>query len=389
MKILYIAGSYDPHIPLWVKYFAKRHEVYIFSDKRKTHYKLIFPENVTIIEREGYLGLFLNKYCANRKMLRYADMLLSARRYAKSINKLIARYDIDIVHAHSLYYGYLASFIDKGLPVVFTPMGSDVMIHAQRSRIHGHLAKRAFARADVVTSDSRVKQKSGYKLGAKKDNNFIIQYGVDDTIFSPRATNIRQTLGIAENTVLLLSPRGIAALYNLDDIIRALGILRNNNINFKCIFKYSFGDEYLKVYKRLVKELNLEAHVIWIGYIDHNELPNYYNAADIVISVPSSDSSPKSVYEAMLCGKPVIASDLPWCHEHLTNDENILITGVNNPKQLANNVMRLISDPDLSQRLGSNSIKKAKEIFSYEKNAVKMEDIMNKAVEKYGGRMHA
>ena len=62
--------------------------------------------------------------------------------------------------------------------------------------------------------------------------------------------------------------------------------------------------------------MNLEDYIIWQRNIDPNKMAKIYNASDIVISIPDSDSSPASVYEAMFCKKPVIISDLEWSNEY-------------------------------------------------------------------------
>ena len=87
----------------------------------------------------------------------------------------------------------------------------------------------------------------------------------------------------------------------------------------------------------------------------------------------------------MFCGKPVIATDLPWCDEYFTDGENILTARVNDYKQLADNIMQLINNSDLLQRLNSNAIKIVDELFSYEKNMIKMESVMNNAIDKHKG----
>ena len=40
-----------------------------------------------------------------------------------------------MIHAHILYYGYLASYIKSNIPNIFAPIGSDVIIHAKKLNI--------------------------------------------------------------------------------------------------------------------------------------------------------------------------------------------------------------------------------------------------------------
>lgn len=385
MNILYITSSFDPHTALWVKHFTSNHNVVLFSDKKENSNKLLYPKNMVIIEKEGYLASFLNKYKIENQKLRHADMLLSIQRFVNEIKNIIIEYNIDIIHAHSLYYGFLASFIPKTLPVVFTPMGSDVIIYAQESKIHNKMARKAFKRADVITGDSKILQSQGYKVGAKEEDNYIIQNGVDTTLFYPQDSDVRKKLGINDDTKLIFSPRAIAKVYNIDEILKSLVVLKEKKYKFKCMFTFSFGNEHYDYLKSLVVELGLEDYVIWLGYIDYNDMADYYNAADIVVSIPSSDSSPKSVYEAMFCAKPVIVSNLPWSHEFLEDRVNILRTEVHNIEMLSKKIIELIENKELYNTLVMNAPLKADELYSYEKNMMQMESIMLDLINRYKG----
>jgi glycosyltransferase involved in cell wall biosynthesis len=61
------------------------------------------------------------------------------------------------------------------------------------------------------------------------------------------------------------------------------------------MFSYAFGDEYLEELKEKISNLKLEDNIIWLGFLNYHEMARHYNAADVVISIPSSDSSPKRV----------------------------------------------------------------------------------------------
>ena len=49
--------------------------------------------------------------------------------------------------------------------------------------------------------------------------------------------------------------------------------------------------------------------------IDHAEMPDFYRLADVVLSIPMSDATPVSLLEALSCGRPMVASDLPSIRE--------------------------------------------------------------------------
>jgi len=73
------------------------------------------------------------------------------------------------------------------------------------------------------------------------------------------------------------------------------------------------GDGKLKhAYIRLAAELGLAGRTFFAGLVAHTDLPLYYAAADVVV-LPSSppESFGMVLIEAMACGRPVIAHDIP------------------------------------------------------------------------------
>jgi glycosyltransferase involved in cell wall biosynthesis len=76
-------------------------------------------------------------------------------------------------------------------------------------------------------------------------------------------------------------------------------------------------------------------------------MPDYYRVADACLSITSSDSAPRSVFEAMACGAPCVISDLPWAHEQLADERDVLIVPVD-AGAVAGAVGRLLADGELS-----------------------------------------
>lgn len=382
MKILFIGSSSDFHIDLWTKFFTKKHKVYLFSEKENYLGNKPF-ENVHIFYSSGVFGFFLNFFKSSSHKLFQLNKLVSAYIYGIQINRIIKKNNIDIVHAHNLYQGYVASYIKKEIPVVFTPMGSDVIIHAQKNFIYRYMAKKAFKRANIVTSDSKLLQKSGLKVGAKNNKNFIIQNGVDSSIFYPKENNIKNGYGIKDDEILIFSPRGLDKIYNIDLILEAISLLKDQGYKVKCMIAYGFGEQNLLSLKKIISNRGIEDNIIWIGGLRYEEMPNFYNASDIVISIPSSDSSPKSVYEAMFCKKLVIVSDLDWVYERLDYEDCVQKVNHKNPEDIAAVIIKLITNHNLAELMSENALEVAKKYYDYEENMKKMEELMLAEVSNY------
>ena len=148
------------------------------------------------------------------------------------------------------------------------------------------------------------------------------------------------------------------------------------------MFSFAFGGEYYSMLKRKVEVLDLTNHVIWLGYLKYEDMQLYYNACDLVVSVPSSDSSPKSVYEAMFCGRPIVISDLEWSYELLDRVECVCRVDEGNPVQLAESIKRIMSNRDFAEKLSKNALQIAHAHFDYSDNMEKMEKIMLEIVDE-------
>lgn len=380
MKILFVGCSSCWHTAEWINYFSNQHEVYLFSDKKDYLPAQNHANNITIIHSTGLFGWLFNWMPKVPHVLRRLNKMLSLHLFRRRINKILKEKKIDIIHAHSLYYGYLVSFVSGGVPIVFTPMGSDVIIHAQKNTYYRKMAEHAFAAANVITGDSKLLKKRGLAVGARENDNYVIQNGVDSKRFYPFETTLKKELGMKKDEFLFFSPRALDENYNIDVIIDALALVKKTVKNFKCVFAYAFGGEYFSMLSKKVEELDLKNNMVWLGYTQYNDMPIYYNSADIVISIPTSDSSPKSVYESMFCGTPVILSDIDWVYEICDDYHFIEKVPPRSAERLAEALLKLAGNSGRREEMSQIGLMVAQKHFDYDLNMKKMEAIMQEAL---------
>jgi glycosyltransferase involved in cell wall biosynthesis len=82
-----------------------------------------------------------------------------------------------------------------------------------------------------------------------------------------------------------------------------------------------------------------------VGHVDYERMAAYYRVADVCVSIASSDSAPRSVFEAMACGAPCVLSDLPWVHEQIGDGREALIVPIERAA-VSTAIRRLLDDPD-------------------------------------------
>jgi glycosyltransferase involved in cell wall biosynthesis len=115
-----------------------------------------------------------------------------------------------------------------------------------------------------------------------------------------------------------------------------------------------------------VKQLGLENHVHFMGFVPEDELPALYNGADLFVFPSLYEGFGLPVLEAMACGTPVITSNVSSLPEVAGNAA--LLVDPYNVDELADAMRRILSDPALAADLRARGLERAQQ-FSWERTA--------------------
>ena len=98
--------------------------------------------------------------------------------------------------------------------------------------------------------------------------------------------------------------------------------------------------------KTLVKRERISG-VYFIGQVSSNEMPNYYDTADIYVNPSTIDDFPVSIIEAMASGLPVITTDAGGILEMVTDGEDALVVPINSHVAIADRIIELVENKGL------------------------------------------
>jgi glycosyltransferase involved in cell wall biosynthesis len=254
-----------------------------------------------------------------------------------SLRGLLRRYRPDVVHANWMPFAVLAA-LAGARPLVAMAWGSDVYL-AGRHQLQQY--RLVFRRADLILADSQALLDRLITLGAPAERTALFNWGVDLAHLKPSEDRaaLKADLGLGEGPVII-SARGLKALYNPDVVLDAFTRVKRLHPSAQLIFKHQGdGEDQLA-------RLSLIDGVRVVGRIAYEQLLDYFRAADVCLSIPDTDSAPRSVWEAMACGCPCVLSDLPWVHEQIRSGEHALVTRID-PSEVADAIVRLLEDPGL------------------------------------------
>jgi glycosyltransferase involved in cell wall biosynthesis len=90
-----------------------------------------------------------------------------------------------------------------------------------------------------------------------------------------------------------------------------------------------------------------------VGHVPYKQMVDWYHASDVCVSIASSDSSPRSVWEAVASGTPCVVSDLPWVHELMVAGRDALVVPIA-VEPVAAAIRTILEDPALADHLAGN-----------------------------------
>lgn len=162
----------------------------------------------------------------------------------------------------------------------------------------------------------------------------------------------------------------------LNFLIRAIEILSPEIPNIYC--EIVGTGSFLYPNRKLVQKLRLSKHINFQGFVaDINPI---LEEADIAVIVPlAQGSSALTVSEAMSYGKAIVGSNCDGIPEDITHNVSGLIVEKGDEVALANALRKLIKNPELRKKLGTNALKVHKNRFGFEK----MKNEIGKILAKY------
>ena len=259
------------------------------------------------------------------------------------VRRLMREVRPDLVHAHFLVEDPFYAVLARARPLVATAWGSDVLLPSRVGKLQNRLVAR---RADILTADSQALLDAVAALGAERSRLRLINWGVDRDAFTPGRAEARRRLGLPDGPIVL-APRALRPVYNPETVVDAFGRLGREFPDALLLFKH-YGE-----LPPGLADLRLRDDVRVVGHVPAEELADYYRAASVCVSIASSDSSPRTVWEAMACGCPCVISDLPWVHELIEDGRDALVTAID-AGQVANAIGRVLRDGALAVSLAEN-----------------------------------
>ncbi|QJT07622.1 glycosyltransferase family 4 protein [Oceanidesulfovibrio marinus] len=226
-----------------------------------------------------------------------------------------------------LYPSYLACLLPQEIPKFITFWNGDLIWWAQQNQIlktcKRQIVERGIQAAAAVTVNSATARSAAAEYGIAPERVHLIRYpGVDLEHFTPGGKQpARERLGLGDGPVVLC-PRGLGGYLNTDVLMEAACAVARLEPNVTFLFISGVGREKWDEFMQIPRAMGLESHFRHDGEVAWEDMPNYYRAADVMVSPSSNDSQPNCMLEAMACGASLVMGDIPSIREWVSDGRN-------------------------------------------------------------------
>jgi glycosyltransferase involved in cell wall biosynthesis len=243
----------------------------------------------------------------------------------------------DLVHAGPIQkVGFIAALVNFH-PLISMSWGTDLLMDADRNFWWRWVTQYTLQHSDWLIGDCQAVQKKATDFGFSKERTSIFPWGIDLKRFQPDLSGASQKQFGWENNFVILCTRNWEARYGVDLVVRAFCQVAGQMPDARLVLVGGGSQENLL--RKIVMDDGLQNQVVFAGRINYEDLPSYYQAADLYLSASHGDGSSVSLMEALGCGCPVLVSDIVSNLEWVTSGEQCWLFKDGDWKNLADKML--------------------------------------------------
>ena len=177
----------------------------------------------------------------------------------------------------------------------------------------------------------------------------------------------------------------IQSFYGLYDSLHATSMVKEKHPNIQLKFIGEIKDDISSI----IKEYDISDNLIITGFLPYREMYKEISSGGIGLVLLKSEyfntyiSLPNKLFDYMLCGLPVIASDFPEIRRIVKNENCGILVNPANINEIRDAIVYLIENPIKAKQMGENGQKAVMEKYNWNVAEKQLFEIYE-GIEKYG-----
>lgn len=278
----------------------------------------------------------------------------------------------EVVHTHTSkggFVGRLAARLARIPVIIHTVHG--FAFHEQSSpvalRCYSLLERLAASWCDRIVTVSQFHRDWALRLGIGDEQRVVaIPNGIDEGRVSAtrEASEVRRDLGLKPEDFVILAVGRLAPQKGLEYLIAAVPILQSRSIAQFKVLLLGDGPLHGKLQTK-AKARGVDDKVIFLGF--RKDVGDLLAASDLVVLPSLWEGLSIALLEAMAASKPIVTTSIGSNLEVVQDGVSAVLVPPKDPGALAEAIIRLYSNPQLRERLGSEARRVFEERYTEER----------------------
>jgi len=318
--------------------------------------------------------------------------LLNAPGIYAALSHLMKKVGIDLIIHANIVPSYIALKLAEthGIPVIcdyhdhlpesVASYYTNPLVSRIAHALVFDLVKRNIRMSDHVITNSRTLRNTIRSAVALDDEEIsVIPNGFDVDLFNPMPREeARKAIGVQASSHLLLYYGSIDVWVDFEALMKLVNRIRGvYDRTLLMIVGLSHNSSMRADLDRLVGKYRLRENVLLLPPQPHEKVPEFVNAADIVIApyknVLKNYVVPLKILESLACGRPVITANIS---EYKTWFEGMPVVYYDTQEELERETIELIRSYEARKPELVRASQEIRDRFSWEKTAMQYEEVL-------------
>lgn len=270
---------------------------------------------------------------------------------------------------------YISGYVRGALPIIEIAKQNGAKVIVHHHTVTDYLNDPSIKGAEIIEKSDAVIFVSEFaanyaRTGTPEQNRkiHVFENAIDTErfAFADRTAvreEIRGKYGIEENDIVVLFVGRIVENKGTYELIRAVNPLQSEKrIVLLVIGGATYSSTKVSPYvQKCLDEGKNKSNVFFTGYVDYEDMPKYYVAADISTLISRYNEACGLVgLESMAAGLPVITTDRGGIGEYVSEECKIVVgDGEDIEQRITTALLKLCDNPELCKIMGESGMKRA------------------------------
>ena len=306
---------------------------YICTTKKGNNYDVYCPYSITFGIRYGLLSKYVSGF--NKA----------------NVIRIVKKLSPDVLYSHFWHntWNVLSYAKEKNIPLFVACGEGDDALDRMIQSVSSEKKKELCSAVSGVISVSSENKRKCLEAGLIGANDIIVLPNcVDTSLFHKRdALEIRQSLGLHDDDFVIVFVGSFQYRKGPDRLAEAITKLDDPQVKSIFIGKCFDGYKY---------DFHCDG-IVYKGEVNHDELPQLLNCADVFVLPTLKEGCCNAIVEALACGLPVISSNGPF-NDDILDETNAIRVNPLDVDEIAGAITYLKKHKDVCDRMRSVSEKR-------------------------------